>query len=78
MAELVNEVAGKVAIVTGSARNIGRTTAEDLARAGASLVQLYTALVFGGPSLIPKIKHDLAFLLAKDGFKSVNDNDDTR
>jgi len=38
MAELVNELAGKVAIVTGSARNIGRTTAEELARAGASLV----------------------------------------
>ena len=38
MAELVNELAGKVAIVTGSARNIGRATAEELARAGASLV----------------------------------------
>src|SRR5690606_29190794 len=32
------ELAGKVAIVTGSARNIGRATAEELARAGASLV----------------------------------------
>lgn len=33
-----NELAGKVAIVTGSARNIGRVTAEELARGGASLV----------------------------------------
>mgnify|MGYP002640963077 CR=1 FL=1 len=33
-----NELAGKVAIVTGSARNIGRVTAEELARAGAALV----------------------------------------
>jgi 3-oxoacyl-[acyl-carrier protein] reductase len=33
-----NELAGKVAIVTGSARNIGRATAEELARGGASLV----------------------------------------
>ena len=38
MADLVNELEGKVAIVTGSARNIGRATAEELARAGAVLV----------------------------------------
>ena len=38
MADLVGELKGKVAIVTGSARNIGRATALELARAGASLV----------------------------------------
>jgi 3-oxoacyl-[acyl-carrier protein] reductase len=38
MVDLVNELAGKVAIVTGSARNIGRATAVELARAGATLV----------------------------------------
>ena len=42
-------------------------------RAGASLVQLYTALVFGGPGLIPRIKRDLAELLRADGFASVVD-----
>ena len=40
-------------------------------RAGASLVQLYTALVFEGPGLIPRIKRDLAELLRADGFASV-------
>ena len=35
MVEPVNELAGKVAIVTGSARNIGRSTALELARGGA-------------------------------------------
>jgi dihydroorotate dehydrogenase len=40
-------------------------------RAGASLVQLYTALVFHGPSLVGDIKHDLAALLRADGFPSV-------
>lgn len=38
MVDLINELEGKVAIVTGSARNIGRATAEELARAGAAVV----------------------------------------
>ena len=38
MVDMINELDGKVAIVTGSARNIGRVTAEELARAGAALV----------------------------------------
>ena len=38
MVDQVNELAGKVAIVTGSSRNIGRATAEELARAGAAVV----------------------------------------
>ena len=38
MAEMMNELAGKVAIVTGSARNLGRATAIELARAGAAVI----------------------------------------
>jgi len=38
MVDLVNELEGKVALVTGSARNLGRATAEELARAGAAVV----------------------------------------
>jgi len=40
-------------------------------RAGASLVQLYSALVYHGPELIMQIKRDLAGRLHEDGFKSV-------
>lgn len=40
-------------------------------RAGATLVQLYTALTYHGPTLVARIKHDLAALLARDGFKSL-------
>ena len=42
-------------------------------RAGASLVQLYTALVYHGPGLIDRIKADLAERLAADGFAHVAD-----
>ena len=40
-------------------------------RAGASLVQLYSALVFHGPSLVAAIKRELAERLRADGFRSV-------
>ena len=40
-------------------------------RAGASLVQLYSAMVFHGPALIVRIKRELVALLKRDGFKSV-------
>ncbi len=40
-------------------------------RAGASLVQLYTALVFEGPALVGRIKRGLAELLSRDGFASI-------
>ena len=40
-------------------------------RAGASLIQLYTALVFDGPALVGRIKQELAALLRRDGFASV-------
>jgi dihydroorotate dehydrogenase len=40
-------------------------------RAGASLVQLYSALVFHGPALVGRIKRELAARLRADGFASV-------
>jgi len=42
-------------------------------RAGATLVQLYSAMVYEGPPLIRRIKDELAALLARDGFKAVAD-----
>ena len=40
-------------------------------KAGASLVQLYTALVYEGPGLVDRIKRGLIELLRRDGFKSI-------
>ncbi len=42
-------------------------------RAGASLIQLYTALVFHGPGLAHRINIDLATLAKRDGFATVAD-----
>ena len=40
-------------------------------RAGATLVQLYTALVYGGPGLVGRIKTELAECLTRDGYDTV-------
>jgi dihydroorotate dehydrogenase len=42
-------------------------------KAGASLVQLYSAFAYAGPALIPRLKRDLAGLLKRGGYKSVAD-----
>ncbi len=52
----------------------GIASAEDAyasIRAGASLVQLYSALVYEGPGLAARIARGLVPLLARDGFRSV-------
>lgn len=41
--------------------------------AGASLVQLYTGLIYEGPGLITKIRNDLIKFLKEDGFLSLKD-----
>jgi len=42
-------------------------------RAGASLVQLYTALAYEGPGLVSRIKRDLLACLARDGHSRIGD-----
>ena len=42
-------------------------------RAGASLVQLYTALTYDGPGLVARIKRELLQLIERDGLASIAD-----
>jgi len=52
----------------------GITTAEDAwerIRAGASLVQLYSAMVYEGPGIAARIVRELPDLMARDGFSSI-------
>jgi dihydroorotate dehydrogenase len=54
----------------------GIASAEDAytkIRAGASAVQLYTALVYQGVGMVVRMNRELAALLARDGFASVHD-----
>jgi dihydroorotate dehydrogenase len=62
--------AGRAAIVGCG----GVMSAEDAyakIRAGASLVQVYTGLVYGGPSFVADLNAGLARLLERDGFAAV-------
>jgi dihydroorotate dehydrogenase len=54
----------------------GVSTAEDAwlhIRAGASLVELYTALIYEGPAVVERIKAGLADLLRRGGFRSIGE-----
>ncbi len=54
----------------------GVSTAEDAwlhIRAGASLVELYTALIYEGPGVAERIKAGLADLLRRNGFRSISE-----
>jgi len=54
----------------------GIASAEDAyghIRAGASLVELYTGLVYEGPAVVESINAGLAALLRRDGFRSISE-----
>ena len=42
-------------------------------KAGASLVQIYTALTYEGPLIINKILFELIYLLKTDGYKNIKE-----
>ncbi len=64
--------AGRVALV-GAGGIASGADAYAKIRAGARAVQLYSALVYGGPGLVTRIKRDLAARLRADGFTAVED-----
>lgn len=63
---------GKVLLVGVGGVSSG-AQAYDKIKAGASLVQLYTALAYEGPTLITRIKSQLLALIERDGLKSIVD-----
>jgi dihydroorotate dehydrogenase len=63
---------GKVPLI-GSGGVFSGADAYAKIRAGATLVQIYTAMVFEGPYVVSRIVGELATLLNRDGFVSVKD-----
>jgi dihydroorotate dehydrogenase len=72
LAEMYRLTGGRIPLI-GVGGVSGGGDAYAKIRAGASLVQLYTALIYRGPGLVARINHDLARRLAADGFASVAD-----
>jgi dihydroorotate dehydrogenase len=72
LAEMYRLTGGKLPIIGVGGIASGADAYEKI-RAGASLVQLYTALVYHGPGLVQRIKRELTALLSRDGFVSLSD-----
>ncbi len=70
LAEMYRLTGGRIPLI-GVGGVAGGAEAYAKIRAGASLVQLYTGLIYEGPALLPRIKAELAGLLRRDGFDSV-------
>ncbi|CAL1539972.1 unnamed protein product [Lymnaea stagnalis] len=63
---------GQVAIIGVGGVSSGKD-AYDKVKAGASLVQLYTAMIYQGPPVVAKIKRELDELLRNDGFTHISE-----
>ena len=59
--------------MTGSGGVSSAADAYRMIRLGASLVQIYTALVYEGPGVVRRITRGLGELVARDGFARVGD-----
>ena len=63
---------GKVPIIGVGGVSSGQD-AYDKVAAGASLVQLYTALSYGGPPVVKRIKNELAIIVRDKGHRNVSE-----
>ncbi|EEZ97344.2 dihydroorotate dehydrogenase (quinone), mitochondrial [Tribolium castaneum] len=72
IAEMYKLTRGEIPIIGVGGVFTGRDAYEKI-KAGASVVQLYTSLVYEGPPVVAKIKRELVELLADDGFKNVSE-----
>lgn len=70
LAEFYSVIGDKMPLIGVGGIASGQDAYEKI-RAGASLVQLYTALIYQGPGLVRAIRDDLAACLRRDGFHTI-------
>src|SRR3989337_2922742 len=70
--EIAKELYGKTLLISVGGIDSGAEAYRRI-KAGASLVQVYTALIFHGPSLVRKINEEILELLSKDGFNHITE-----
>ena len=63
---------GKVPIIGVGGIDSGKSAFEKIAE-GATVIQLYTGMVYKGPGIIKEIKKDLISILKKDKIKSISE-----
>jgi dihydroorotate dehydrogenase len=72
LARAARLAAGRLVLVGTGGVSTGRDVLAKL-RAGASLVQLYTAFAYDGPALVPRLQRQLLAALDEQGFSTVAD-----
>jgi len=72
LADMYKLTHGKLPIIGVGGIRDARTTYAKI-KAGASLVQLYSAMVYEGPAIVLDIVKELPRLLQADGFSSISD-----
>lgn len=63
---------GKLPIIASGGVFTGQDAFEKII-SGASLIEIYSSIIFKGPNVVNKINKELAALLRKNGFKSIAD-----
>jgi len=69
---VAKELYGKTTLISVGGIDSGEEAYRRL-KAGASLVQVYSALIFKGPNLIKNINRELLQLMDRDGFNSISE-----
>ncbi len=72
IAQLYRKLKGRIPIIGVGGISNAEEAYEHI-RAGASLLELYTGMIYEGPRVVAAIKQGLARLLARDGFRSINE-----
>ena len=60
-------------MIIGSGGIFNGNAAYEKIKNGASLVQLITGMIYGGPAVISMINKDIVKLLEKDGYKNIKE-----